>query len=50
MRIHGGLGYRLYLMRTRDVVTVLLCGGTKGGQERDIDKAKAYAKRLRHEQ
>jgi putative component of toxin-antitoxin plasmid stabilization module len=32
------------------VVYVLLCGGTKVGQERDIDKAKAYAKRLRNEQ
>jgi putative addiction module killer protein len=50
MRIHAGPGYRLYFTRTGDVVYVLLCGGTKAGQERDIDKAKTYAKRLRNEQ
>jgi putative addiction module killer protein len=49
MRIHAGRGYRLYFTRTGDVVTVLLCGGTKGGQARDIDKAKTYAKQLRNE-
>lgn len=50
MRIHAGPGYRLYFTRTEDVVYVLLCGGTKCGPGRDIGKAKAYAKRLRHEQ
>ncbi len=50
MRIHAGPGYRLYFTRTGDVVDVLLCGGPKGGQERDIDKAKTYAKQLRHKQ
>ena len=49
MRIHAGPGYRLYFTRTGDVIYVLLCGGTKGGQERDIDKAKTYAKQLRNE-
>jgi putative addiction module killer protein len=50
MRIHAGPGYRLYFTRAGNVVYVLLCGGTKGGQERDIDKAKTYAKQLRNEQ
>jgi putative addiction module killer protein len=50
MRIHAGPGYRLYFTRSGDVVYLLLCGGTKGGQERDIDKAKTYAKQLRNKQ
>ena len=50
MRIHAGPDYRVYFTRTGAVVYVLLCGGDKGSQERDIDKAKAYAKQLRNEQ
>jgi putative addiction module killer protein len=50
MLIHAGPGYRVYSTRTGAVVYVLLCGGDKGSQERDIDKAKAYAKQLRNEQ
>ena len=46
MRIHFGPGYRIYFCRTRDVVYVLLCGGTKREQRRDIVKARAMAKRL----
>ena len=41
MRIHFGPGYRVYFSRTRDVVYVLLCGGTKRGQQHDIAKAQA---------
>jgi putative addiction module killer protein len=40
MRIHFGPGYRVYFTRTASVVYVLLCGGTKRGQKRDIAKAK----------
>lgn len=47
MRIHFGPGYRVYLTRTGDVVYVLLCGGTKRGQSRDIARAKALARLLR---
>ena len=40
MRIHFGSGYRVYFTRTGDMVYVLLCGGTKRGQSRDITKLK----------
>ena len=43
MRIRFGPGYRVYFTRTGDVVFVLLCGGTKRGQQRDIAKAKELA-------
>jgi putative addiction module killer protein len=50
MRLHAGPGYRLYFTRTGNLSYVLLCGGGTGGQERDIDKAKTYAKQLRNKQ
>jgi len=43
MRIHYGPGYRMYFTRTGDVVYLLLCGGIKRGQNRDIAKAKELA-------
>ena len=49
MRIHAGPGYRVYFARTGSVVYVLLCGGDKGTQERDIGKAVAMAEKLRNE-
>ena len=39
MRIHYGPGYRVYFTRTDNVVYILLCGGTKRGQQRNIAKA-----------
>ena len=43
MRIHYGPGYRLYYTRKGDTVVVLLCGGVKGSQRRDIERAKRLA-------
>ena len=43
MRIHFGPGYRIYFCRTVDADCVLLCGGTKRGQRRDIVRARAMA-------
>lgn len=39
MRIHFGPGYRVYFTRVGNVVYLLLCGGTKRTQQRDIAKA-----------
>lgn len=39
IRIHYGPGYRIYYLREGDVVIVLLCGGDKGSQDRDIKRA-----------
>lgn len=46
MRIHHGPGYRVYFVRHGAAVYVLLCGGDKGTQRRDIARAKAIAKEL----
>jgi putative addiction module killer protein len=39
LRVHYGAGYRLYLTRRGKQVVVLLCGGDKGSQRRDIARA-----------
>lgn len=43
VRIHYGPGYRVYFTRRNGEVIILLCGGTKGSQDRDIEKAKEMA-------
>jgi len=43
MRIHTGPGYRLYYVQRGKTVYLLLCGGRKGSQLRDIKKAKQMA-------
>lgn len=45
-RIHYGPGYRLYFVRHGEVVIVLLCGGDKSTQARDITRAKQLAREL----
>lgn len=47
MRIHFGPGYRVYFARIDNLVYVLLCGGTKRGQARDIARAKQLARLLK---
>lgn len=39
MRINFGPGYRVYYSRIGDIVYVLLCGGSKRNQKRDIARA-----------
>ena len=46
LRIDYGPGYRLYLVRQGDVMIVLLCGGDKRSQQRDIDRAKAMVEEI----
>ncbi len=43
LRIDYGPGYRVYYLRRGPVVVVLLCGGDKGTQARDIALAKELA-------
>ncbi|WP_419926221.1 type II toxin-antitoxin system RelE/ParE family toxin [Candidatus Poriferisocius sp.] len=45
MRIDHGPGYRVYFVRRQQSV-VLLVGGNKNSQNRDIDKATKMAQRL----
>jgi putative addiction module killer protein len=46
MRIHVGPGYRIYFTRRDDVVYLLLLGGDKSSQKRDIKRAIAMARTL----
>jgi len=46
-RIDWGPGYRIYLLKDGDELIVLLGGGTKRRQQKDIDKAKAMANEYR---
>jgi len=39
-------GYRVYFTRTGKVVYILLCGGDKSTQAKDIRRAKLLAKEL----
>lgn len=47
MRIHYGPGYRVYFKRTGDVVYLLLIGGDKSSQKRDIAAALKIANELK---
>ena len=43
MREFFGPGWRMYFVRRGDILILMLGGGTKASQERDIDKAIALA-------
>jgi putative addiction module killer protein len=43
MRIHFGPGYRVYFVNRGGELVLLLCGGDKSGQARDIAAAKKLA-------
>jgi putative addiction module killer protein len=49
MRIHYGPGYRIYFTRRDKMVYLLLIGGDKSTQTRDIKLAKQMALNLGHE-
>ena len=46
LRIDYGPVYRLYFVQRGKVLIILLCGGDKSSQDRDINKAKQLAKEL----
>ncbi|MDP1866282.1 MAG: type II toxin-antitoxin system RelE/ParE family toxin [Bradyrhizobium sp.] len=43
MRIHFGPGYRVYFVNRGGELIVLLCGGDKSSQARDIEAARKLA-------
>ncbi|SEF11718.1 putative addiction module killer protein [Rhizobiales bacterium GAS191] len=47
LRIHYGPGYRVYFQQRDDEIVVLLCGGDKSTQDRDIKAAKQLAAQWR---
>ena len=42
LRIHFGAGYRVYFAEVDNTIVLLLCGGDKSSQTRDIERAKNY--------
>lgn len=46
MRIHFGPGYRVYFTRRGEVVYLLLLGGDKSSQKRDIKRAVEMARAI----
>lgn len=46
LRIHYGPGYRVYFVRRRSEIVILLCGGDKSSQSRDIETARKLAKEV----
>jgi putative addiction module killer protein len=47
LRIDYGPGYRVYFLRRGDEIIILLCGGDKSSQDKDIKTAKLLAEEWR---
>jgi len=46
MRVHYGPGYRVYYKQTNKTIIVMLCGGDKSTQKKDVRRAKKMAAEL----
>ena len=46
MRIDVGAGYRVYFTRRQRIVVILLCGGDKSTQAKDIARARLLAEAI----
>ena len=44
IRLHFGSGYRIYFSELNNIIILLLCGGDKSTQSKDIEKANIYLK------
>lgn len=49
LRIDCGAGYRVYFAQRGSVIILLLCGGDKSSQKRDIEKAIRFASEWKEE-
>ena len=47
IRIKYGSGYRVYYTKHNNTIVIILCGGNKSGQTKDINTAIKYAKQLK---
>lgn len=44
LRLHFGTGFRIYFIRSGTEIVVLLAGGSKSSQQKDIARARTIAK------
>ena len=49
LRIHFGPGYRIYFTRKAGLVVLLLCGGDKSSQSKDMARARNVLAELKSE-
>ncbi len=42
LRLHYGAGLRIYYSKVKNKIVLLLCGGDKSSQKKDIQKAREY--------
>lgn len=49
LRVHHGAGYRIYFVERGASLVVLLCGGDKATQGRDIPRARELARELKEQ-
>ena len=49
LRLHFGPGYRVYFVQRGELIVILLCGGDKSTQRRDIETALRLARDLEDE-
>lgn len=49
LRIDYGSGYRIYFLKRGNTLVILLCGGDKSTQEKDIKTAKLLAAKWKEE-
>ncbi len=47
LKIDYGAGYRVYFLKHGDILVILLCGGDKSTQSKDIQKAHKLAQELK---
>lgn len=50
LKIDTGPGYRVYCLQHGDTLVLLLCGGDKSTQQKDIDRAHQLAEEWRADQ
>lgn len=50
LRFKFGSGYRIYFHETNNTIILLICGGDKSTQTKDINKAKEYLNIWREQQ
>jgi len=43
LRLNFGSGYRIYYTKRENIIIILLCGGDKSTQSKDIERAKKLA-------